>query len=108
VCTSWGFLTAQSTYILLCRTIRRHEEEAKKILGDRLYYDLDVMIVEHMDEAKFHHSACLKNGPQVHSGSMSRTISINSDEKDNRLGLPPFRGKYYHELFGCGRGEYAK
>ena len=66
------------------------------------------MIYELMDESKFQPMAILKHGPQVHSGSMSRKISINSDDKDNRLGLPPFRGKYYHEVFGYGRGEYVK
>ena len=89
-------------------TIRRHEEEARQILGDRLYYDLDQMIFELMDEGKFNSMALRKSGTQVHSGNMTRTTSINSDLKENRLGLPPFKGKYFHEVFGYGRGDYAK
>ena len=36
-------------------TIRRHEEEAKQFLGERLYCDLDQMIFDLMDRGRHLH-----------------------------------------------------
>ncbi len=67
------------------------------------------MIYDLMDHSKFKQMSLMKSGPLVHIGSMDRKISINTDDKDNRLGLhvAPFRGKYFHEVFGYGKSGVA-
>ena len=95
-------------YFSLYRTIRRHEEEAKEILGERLYYDLDQMIFDLMDGARFDSTCVTMNGPQVHSGRRTIEFVINQDLKENKHNLPLFMGKYYHEIFGYGLGDYVK
>lgn len=52
-----------------------------------------------MDGSRYYNMATTKLGPQVHSGNMDRSVSVNMDQKENRLKLPPFRGKYFHQIF---------
>lgn len=80
-------------------TIRRHEEEAKQFLGERLYGELDQMIYDLMDGGRYYNMASVKHGLQVHSGNMERARSLNVDEKENKLKLPPYKGKLLHEIF---------
>ena len=87
-------------------TIRRHEEEAKKTLGDRLYADLDQMIYDLMDGGRYQAMAEKTAGPQVHGGSVEREGALNREQKENRLKLPPYRGRYFHEIFNDGRWGY--
>lgn len=63
-----------------------------------MYADLDQMIYDLMDGGRYYNMASTKYGSQVHSGSMERN-SLNMDLKENRLNLPPYRGKYFHEIF---------
>lgn len=82
--------------------------EAKEILGERLYRDLDQMIYDLMDGGRFYNTASLMSGPLVVSGGMNRKDSVNEDHYSNRHDIPPFTGKYYHEIFGLRRGDYSK
>lgn len=95
-------------------TIRRHKEEAKKILGDRHYDDLDQTISDLMDGGQFRSMAEKKCGPRVYCGSKSPSdesdwdgrAALNMDKKENRLKLPPYKGRYYQELFTDRPGNY--
>lgn len=93
---------------LYCSTIKQHVLEAKEILGERLYNDLDHMICDLMDGTRFYPSAMLMRGPLVASGGVRKKGTLNEDQLDCRHRLPPFTGKYYHEIFGLGRGDYTK
>ena len=68
------------------------------------------MISDLMDGAEFHVMAADKHGSQINGGVRvhDKSLSLNLDEKENRLKLPPFRGKHFHEIFGDpdGCGNY--
>lgn len=66
------------------------------------------MIFDLMDGGRYYSMANIRNGPQVHSGNVERSISLNMEEKESKLKLPPYKGKYFHEIFGYGRGDYLK
>ena len=88
-------------------TIRRHAVEAKQILGERLYVDLDMMIYENMDRARYPNSVVHKVGEQVICAALEKDTSLNAEVKENKVKLPPFKGRYYHDIFGIGKPDYS-
>ena len=81
--------------------------EAKKILGDKLYWDLDEMIYKLLDGGTFLELTAKKNGPTIYQGFISRDYATCVDDADDKGDLPPYRGQYYHEIFGLGKGNYT-
>ena len=88
-------------------TIRQQEESAKKILGEKLYWDLDEMIYKLMDGCNFVELTEKKNGPTIYRGMIPRDFATSIDTLSDRSTLPPFRGHHYHEVFGMGKGKYT-
>ena len=86
--------------LLCCRTIKEDSVEAKKILGSKLYLDLDKMILDLMDGSTFLTTAMANVGPTTISGWTNKGEALNEDHFNCRHRLPPFTGKYYHEIFG--------
>ena len=88
-------------------TIRQQEEGAKKILGEKLYWDLDEMIYKLMDGCNFLELTSKKNGPTTYKGMITRDFATCIDGVADKSTLPPFRGHHYHEIFGIGKGRYS-
>ena len=96
------------SFFTRCSTIKQHVLEAIEILGVRLYNDLDMMMYNLLDGAKFHETATLISGPLIVSMGVKKKNTFNEENFDCRHRLPPFTGQYYHEIFGLGRGDFSK
>ena len=81
--------------------------EAKKILGDKLYWELDEMIYKLLDGATFLELTARKNGSTICQGVISRDYGVVPDETTDKSPQPPYRGQHYHEIFGLGKGHFA-
>ena len=82
--------------------------EAKAILTERLYADLDKMINDLLDAEKFFNLAPMMHGPSIVLGGTEKEGAVNEENVTSRHCLPVFTGKYYHELFEMKPGEYSK
>ena len=106
MCIQYIIITETCISTHIHSTIRQQEEAAKKILGEKLYWDLDEMIYKLMDGCNFLELTSKKNGPTTYKGLMPREYATCIDEVTDKSTLPPFRGHHYHEVFGMGKGRY--
>ena len=87
-------------------TIKRHEEEAKQILGEKFYSNLNIIIYNLMDGSTYLNLTSEKNGPTVYQGMIARNYAENIDSMQDKSKAPCFQGKYYHDIFGIGHSKY--
>lgn len=89
------------------RTIKRQDFEARKILGEKIFEDLDHLIYSLMDGSTFLNLTSEKNGPTIYQGMITRNYAENVDHMKDKTVMPTFKGKFYHELFGAGPSRYS-
>ena len=81
-------------------------EEAKKILGEEVFAQLDQLVYNLLDRSTFLSLTEEKYGAMVFTGSIRRQSGMNKDTVKDKTSVPPFRGQMYQELFGVSKPEY--
>ena len=60
-----------------------------------------------MEEGRYFTSIVRKSGKQVFSSDVDVDSALNTELKEHKLGVPPYRGRLYQEIFGNGRPSYS-
>lgn len=91
--------------ILYYSTMERKKEDALRVMGKKMFAELEMTISCLLEHRTFQVSAIQKYGTSLHSDTVQKTAGLQSYELAKTI-VPPFRAKSTRELMGQSPGGF--